>query len=154
MLDCLSCLRNEYKLKPQVVLADGFFSTDKIIKRLVDYGWPLVFRWKSNRKLNNTRIKELIPRGYGDFQGYLKNGTKVKIFRRRNRFYETNRMLMTMQNIVKLYKSRWIIEETFRILKVCIGLKRCQQHSITLQELFIYCCFVALFLVINNLNKF
>lgn len=142
-LQGLGILRNTFKLKPKVVLADGFYSADKIVKRLTDYGWPLVERWRNNRKLNGNRIKTLIPRGFGDYQGYLQKGAKVKIFRRRNRFYITNRMLLSMKDAVRLYKKRWTIEETFRILKTQLGLNRCQQHSLKSQELFLFICMIA-----------
>lgn len=142
-LQGLGILRNTFKLKPKVVLADGFYSADKIVKRLTDYGWSLVERWRNNRKLDGNRIKALIPRGFGDYKGELQNGTKVKIFRRRNRFYITNRMLLSMQNAVKLYKKRWTIEEAFKILKSQIGLNRCQQHSLKSQELFLFLCMIA-----------
>lgn len=136
----LSRVRNEFKLKPKVVLADGAFSVDKLVKRITDYGWSFAMRWRSDRKLSEEKIRKRIPRGYGDSIGLLPNGTKVKIFRRKKRFYETNRMLWTMQDIVSIYKKRWTIEETFKILKHCIGLNRCQQHSIVLQEIFIWMC--------------
>lgn len=139
----LSRIRNEFKLKPEVVLADGAFSIDKLVKRVTDYGWAFVMRWRANRKLNEQQIKKEIPRGYGSSKGLLKNSTKVKIFRRKNRFYETNRMLWDMQDIVKLYKLRWTIEETFKILKHCVGIHRCQQHSIELQEIFVWMCLVS-----------
>lgn len=139
----LSRLRNEFQLRPKVVLADGEYCADKVVKRLTDYGWAFVFRWKCNRKLSNQQIKIRIPRGYGSSIGKLKNHTKVKIFRRKDRFYETNRMLFEMKDIVKLYKIRWTIEETFRILKSVIGIHRCQQHSIKSQEIFLWMCMIA-----------
>lgn len=139
----LSRIRNEFKLKPKIVLADGAFSVDKLVKRVTDYGWSFVMRWRRNRKLNDEQIKRQIPRGYGNSSGLLQNGTKVKIFRRKNRFYETNRMLWTMQDIVKQYKLRWRIEETFKAIKHCVGIHRCQQHSIALQEIFIWQCLLA-----------
>lgn len=142
-LQGLGILRNTFKLKPKLVLADGFYSADKVVKRLTDYGWPLVERWKCNRKLDGNRIKTLIPRGFGEYQGCLQNGTKVKIFRRKNRFFITNRMLLSMKDAVKLYKKRWTIEETFRILKTQLGLNRCQQHSLKSQELFLFVCMIA-----------
>ena len=119
----ISRLRNEFGLKPEVVLADGEYCADKVVKRLTDYNWAFVFRWKCNRKLSNQQIKLRIPRGYGSSIGKLKNKTKVKIFRRKERYYETNRMLFEMKDVVRLYKIRWKIEETFKILKHrCLGL--------------------------------
>src|SRR3989339_1535850 len=113
-LQGLGILRNTFKLKPKVVLADGFYSADKVVKRLTDYGWPLVERWRCNRKLDGLKIKQQIPRGFGDYQGFLQNGSKVKIFRRKNRFYITNRMLLSMNDAVKLYKKRWTIEKILK----------------------------------------
>ena len=142
-LQGLGILRNTFKLKPKVVLADGFYSADKVVKRLTDYGWPLVERWRCNRKLAGIKIKSLIPRGFGNYQGYLQNGCKVKIFRRKNRFYIANRRLLSMQDSVKLYKKRWTIEETFKLLKSQIGLNRCQQHSLKSQEIFLFLCMIV-----------
>jgi hypothetical protein len=139
----MSRLRNEFKLKPEVVLADGEYCADKVVKRLTDYNWAFVFRWKCNRKLSNQQIKIRIPRGYGSSIGKLKNHTKVKIFRRKKRYFESNRMLWNMKDIVKLYKIRWKIEETFRILKSVIGIHRCQQHSIKAQEVFLWICMIT-----------
>lgn len=139
----LSRIRNEFRLKPSVVLADGAFSIDLLVKRITDYGWAFAMRWRSDRKLSNVQIRKQIPRGYGDSIGLLKNGTKVKVFRRRKRFYETNRMLWEMQDIVRIYKKRWRIEETFKILKHCVGINRCQQHCMLFQEIFVWMCLVA-----------
>lgn len=140
----LSLLRNRHKLKPQAVLFDGAFSTDKILKRLEDYGWPCVARFRNNRKLGNKGVQKLIARGYGDVQGRLKNGVKVKVFRRKNRFFVCNRMTWTMREAISLYKKRWKIEEVFRAVKGLLGLNRCQQHSMMAQSMYLFVCF-ALF---------
>lgn len=137
-LEGLSRLRNRYEVKPKVVLADGAFSTDNMFKRLEGYGWPTVMRFKNNRKLDSLGIRQWIPRGYGETQGSLKNGVKLKVFRRKNRFFACNRMLWQAEKALALYKRRWRIEETFRILKTCLGLKRCQQHSMKAQALFVF----------------
>lgn len=138
----LSLLRNRYRLKPQAVLADGAFSTDKLFKRLEDYGWPCVMRIRTNRKLGKLRVDKAIARGYGDIQGRLKNGTKLKVFRRKNRFFACNRMLWSMQKALSFYKRRWKIEETFRALKTCLPLKGCQQHSMQAQTLYLFLAFL------------
>lgn len=136
----ISLLRNTHKIRPEMVLADGAFFTNETAKLLNDYGWEFVMRFNKARKLSNETIKKLIPRGYGSEKGILKNGTKVKVFRRKNRFYTCNRMLRTMIEIVKSYALRWKIEEVFRVLKVCLGLNRCQQHSLVSQEIYIFMC--------------
>jgi hypothetical protein len=137
-LEGLSLLRNRYQLKPEAVLADGAFSTDKLLKRLKDYGWPTTMRFNRCRKLGNERLTRLIPRGYGHSEGFLKNGVKVKVFRRKNRFFVCNRMLWSMQKAVALYKRRWKVEETFRALKTCLPLNGCQQHSMRAQVLYLF----------------
>jgi IS4 transposase len=138
----LSLLRNTYELRPETVLADGAFLTDETAKLITDYGWAMVMRFNKARKLSNTPIRKLIPRGYGEVTGTLKNGTKLKVIRRKNRFYTCNRMLRSMKDILKLYVSRWKIEEIFRVLKSCIGLNRCQQHSLESQAIYVFMCLV------------
>ena len=142
-LNFLGRLRNEFKIKPEIFVADGAYDVDKLIKRLTDYGWPCIIRCRSNRNLSKRRVNKLIPRGYGEAKGYLRNRTKVKVFRRKNRYFICNRMLMSMQKAVRYYNTRWKVEESFRFLKSCIGIKRCQQHRTISQEIFIWMCLIA-----------
>lgn len=138
-----SQLRNGYGLKPDAVLADGAYCTDKLLALLENYGWRTAMRFKSNRKLDGVKISKLIPRGYGEAQGRLKNGVKVKVFRRKDRFYVCNRMLWDMAKLVETYKRRWKIEEVFRGLKGLLHLDGCQQHSMQAQALYVYVCFLV-----------
>ena len=138
----LSLLRNTYEIRPKLVLADGAFFTEQTAKVITDYGWALVMRFNKARLLSNTPIRKLIPRGYGETIGELKNHTKLKTIRRKGRFYTCNRMLWDFKKILKLYASRWKIEETFRVLKGCIGLNLCQQHSLESQKIYILMCLV------------
>lgn len=142
-MDFVGKLRNEFHIRPEILVADGAYDINKLIKRLTDYGWPCMIRCRSNRTLFKTSIKKLIPRGFGETKGFLKNQTKVKIFRRKNRFFICNRMLMSMKKAVNYYNLRWKIEESFRFLKSCIGIKRCQQHRTISQEIFIWMCLIA-----------
>ena len=50
---------------------------------------------------------------------------------------------MSMQKAVNYYKIRWKVEESFRFLKSCIGIKRCQQHRTIFQKIFIWMCLIA-----------
>jgi len=139
-LEGLSRIRNHFQLKPSVVLFDAAYMTDKTAKRLQDYGWPFVSRFKKNRKLSNQRIRAAIPRGYGTSEGHLSNGVKVKVLRRKHFFVVCNRMTWSSEKILATYKIRWKIEETFRVLKTCLNLQGCQQHSIRAQALYLFVC--------------
>lgn len=139
-LQGMSLLRNRYELRPEAVLADGAFSTDDTLKRLTDYGWVFVMRGRNNRSVSGCAVKHLIPRGYGETEGFLKNGVKLKIVRDRKHFLFCNRMLLERQAIQALYRLRWKIEEVFRVLKSGIGLDGCQQHSMQAQGIFVAAC--------------
>jgi Transposase DDE domain len=143
-LEGLSRLRNEAELKPLLILGDGAFGTEEIVKRVTDYGWPCIFRLKNNRILSGKKIKQLIPRGYGEAGAKLDNGVKVKVVRRKNHFLQCNRMSWNMGKIRSDYAKRWQIEETFRILKSCLHLSGCQQHTVSRQVLYVLLCCVAL----------
>lgn len=136
----LSLLRNRYHLKPQRVLADGAYSTNALIKRVTDYGWPCIVRIGRDRKLDGKPVRRLIPRGYGTVCGKLKNGTPLKIVRSGKHFLASNRMMLEGRVIRNLYAIRWKIEEVFRALKSCIGLEGCQQHSMRAQAVYILLC--------------
>lgn len=143
-INFLGRLRNEFQVRPEIFVADGAYDVDKLVKLITDYGWACIIRCRSSRTLSKVKVKKLIPRGYGEAKGELKNKTKVKIFRRKERFFIGNRMLMSMKKAVEYYTRRWLIEEMFRFLKSCIGIKRCQQHRTIFQEIFIWMCLMAL----------
>ena len=91
-----------------------------------------------------TEFKEIDLRG-GEiiFHKEGKYGLKVKVVRRPNRVFITNRVSLNWQEILEYYGERWTIEETFRFLKSCIGLDRCQQHTIKAQGIYIWGCFLS-----------
>jgi hypothetical protein len=136
-LQGIGILRNRHVLRPKAILADEAFSTDGTLKRLTDYVWTFVMRGRNNRSVSASAVKCLIPRGYGETEGFLKNGVKLKIVRDRKHFLFCNRMMLERQAIQALYRLRWKIEEVFRVLKSGIGLDGCQQHSIRAQGSFV-----------------
>lgn len=139
-LEGMSVLRNRFQLKPKAVLADGAYSTDETLKRLTDYCWRFVMRSRNTRKVSGTQVKQLIPRGFGETEGFLKNGTKVKVVRDRKHFLFCNRMMLSRKEVQTLYRFRWKIEEVFRVLKSKLCLGGCQQHSMRSQGVFISAC--------------
>ena len=133
-----SLLRNRHGLKPEVTLADAAFASREIAKRLNDYNWAFVLGWQGNRKLSGVNIRKAIPRGYGEADGYLPNGTKVKAVRRKKKFLICNRLLKSAPDIWAWYRRRWRVEEVFRILKSCLHLSGCQQHSERAQACYLF----------------
>lgn len=154
VLNALSRLRNEFGLKPEIVIADAGFSTLETLKRLNNYGWSFVMKTKKSYKLGKKKIKHELQGGYKSKIDNLSNGVKVKAVRRPNRVFITNRVSLTTQEILEYYGERWIIEEVFRFLKSCIGLDRCQQHTIKAQGIYIFGCFISYALIEAIKDKF
>ncbi len=142
-LNGFSLLRNQTSLKPLVTLGDAGYGSQEIVKRLSDYGWPCIFRFKKNQKLSEQPIPQLIPRGYGEITGTLENHTKIKVIRHKKHFLQCNRLSWTRAKIRSCYAKRWHIEEVFRILKSCIHLSGCQQSSMPRQGFYVLLCCVA-----------
>jgi hypothetical protein len=153
VLNGLSRLRNEFKLKPKMVIADAGFSTLETLKRINNYRWGFVMKTKKSYKLGNKQIKRQIQGGYGTKIGTLSNGVKVKVVRRPNRVFITNRVSLSWQEILEYYGERWTIEETFRFLKTCIGLDRCQQHTIIAQGIYTFGCLAAYSIISSISDK-
>jgi hypothetical protein len=139
-LDGISQLRNRFKLRPEKVLFDAAYFSNKVTKRLSDYGWAFVSRFSKARKLSGEPINKQIQRGYGKIDGTLSNGIRVNVVRRKGYFVATNRMLWESEKVIQAYKERWKVEECFRILKSCLKLNGCQQHSMRAQALYIIMC--------------
>lgn len=151
-LEGLSVLRNKYKLKPEYTIADGGFGTQNISKRLNDYRWGFVIKGKKNYSLNKRQFKYQIQRGCGSTTGFLNNGVKIKVVKRPKRFFMCNRMLLTDEEVLAVYKMRWRIEETFRFLKSCVGLNGCHQHSMQAQAIYVLGC-LALYAVFETIRS-
>jgi transposase len=65
------------------------------------------------------------------------------MIRRTNRVFITNRVSLPIEEVLQYYGERWKIEEVFRFLKSCLGLNRCQQHSIRAQAIYTFGCLTA-----------
>ena len=128
-LDLLEYARNTLKIQPDYVLMDGFYSADKILKRLHEWNWLYVMRVKNNRLLNETQIKKLHKNPYWEETGVLSCKLTVRIVRDEKRYFITNDMNGSRQDVVDLYGKRWKIEEVFRVLHSELGLDQCESRS-------------------------
>lgn len=126
--EMLSNIRNHKKLKPEYVLFDAHYATKQILKLLDGYGWRYICNIPKNRHVGGKAVKHQIMGGYGSFIGTAWYGGKVKVFRRKSKFYLTNRLGMNYEELRNFYKYRVIIEEVFRILKQECGIIGCQMR--------------------------
>lgn len=122
----LSWYRNKISKQIKYVAFDSGFASEKVFKRINDYGWCFVTRLPKSRQFNGKKIFKTHRGGYWNKVGYLSNGFKVKAVRRKDKFYITNKLNLEANKIVEMYRKRAIIEEVFRVLKQECHWSRCQ----------------------------
>ena len=135
-LAMISYARNTLKIKPDFVLFDSWYSAKAIMKRLTDYGWGFVSRIKRNRLFNGKKLSLYRLNPYWNEAGLLAGGLKVRIVKNGKKFFVTNRLSLTRNQILEIYRSRQSIEEVNKQLKY-IGLNDCQCLSFKAQKQYV-----------------
>ena len=125
-LELLSYARNRLKCKPQFVLFDSWYPAQRLLKRLEDYGWYFVCQLKKNRTFEGVALHAYRQHPYWHAVGYLSGGLKVLVVRHRRKYYVTNRLLLTAQEVRAHYRKRQEVEEVIRVLKSQLRLEACQ----------------------------
>lgn len=128
-LRLLSWARNQWGQKPQCVLFDSGFCSERMLKRIDAYGWAFICRIPKTRKFEGKQLWRYKQQGYWNAVGHLACGVKVKAIRRKDKFFICNRLSWEADEIVAWYRKRHTIEETFRILKGHCHWKGCQLRS-------------------------
>ncbi len=136
-LRLLSWARNRLRWNPRCVLFDAGFASQRLLKRIDDYGWPFVCRIPKNRKLGEKKLFQYKKQGYWHEIDYLSNGLKVLAVRRASKFYICNRVTWSAQGVIEWYGKRHTIEETFKILKGVCHWKGCQFNDSLKYERFL-----------------
>jgi len=126
-------LAHKREVKPQVIIADSWYSSLDNVKLIRDLGWIWVMGLRKNRVVNHGVSLEslVIPdeglrvhlRGYGWIMVYrfaAKNG--------RTDYIGTNMEDSTREKVEDLVKRRWNIEVFHRELKQTCGLENCQSR--------------------------
>jgi hypothetical protein len=125
-LELLSYARNRLKGKPHFVLFDSWYPAKRLLTRLKDYGWYFVCQLKKNRTFEGVALHAYRSHPYWHAVGYLSGGLKVLVVRPRRKYYVTNRLLLTAQEVRAHYRTRQEVEEVIRVLKSQLGLEACQ----------------------------
>jgi hypothetical protein len=125
-LELLSYARNRLKCQPQFVLFDSWYPATRLLKRIRDYGWYFVCQLKKNRTFDGVSLSAYRQHPYWQAVGALSGGMKVFVVRYRRKYYVTNRLSLTAQEVRKHYKIRHEVEEVIRVLKSQLSLEACQ----------------------------
>jgi Transposase DDE domain len=125
-LELLSYARNRLQCKPHFVLFDAWYPSKKLLKRMRDYGWYFVCQRKKNRRFEGRALRSYKQQPYWHALGSLSGGLKVLVVRYRRKYYATNRLTLTAQEVRMLYRNRHEVEEGIKVLKSQLSLEACQ----------------------------
>ncbi len=125
-LELLSYARNKLHIKPDYVLFDSWYPAQRLLRRIVMYGWYFATQLKKNRKFNGVSLKKQRWSPYYNAIGELSGGIRVLVVRHRKKFYATNRLSLPPKELRVVYKKRQGVEEVIKFLKSVLGLQRCQ----------------------------
>jgi len=146
-LELLSYARNFLQLKPKYVTFDSWYSSKKILKRLNYYKWTFVSQIKKNRKFNGTQLKLYKKNPYWMEQGHILGDIKILVVRNGKKYFITNDLDLSKKEILSLYRTRWSIENMFRMLYDKLGLEECQSISLHSQSAHIHLCLMSFVLL-------
>jgi hypothetical protein len=125
-LELLSYGRNRLGVRPKFVLFDSWYPSKEILKRIKDYGWYFVCQVKKNRRFEGMALRDYKKQPYWQASGYLSGGIKVFVVRYRSKYYATNRLSLSGEQVRELYKIRHGVEEVIKALKDKLSLEGCQ----------------------------
>ncbi len=137
-VEMLSYAKKVLKIKPDWVLMDGFYSTDKVLKCLHAWQWTYVMRVKKNRVLDGKQIYTLYRHPYWQQIGALSCKLRVRIIRHGKRYFVTNDLTVEKKTVLERYGDRWKIEEVFRVLHSELGIDECESRSRSAQTTHFY----------------
>lgn len=155
-------IENYKKIQFAMVLMDGLYPSEEMLKLLDSLSIKFIMRLPKNRKIKRS-INELETKIGDHWQYKLKGNTRIKLFegfiqgvwryvtayKQKNRRceYETRYLISnfkeTAEKILAWYRYRWTIEKFFRTVKQKLGIQDCQSRSIEGQKNHIWAVFAA-----------
>lgn len=130
-------------IKPKYVTFDSWYAADKIFKAVRKCRWKFITQIKSNRKLNGIPLKEIQRNPYWMMLGKITGGTKVIVVRNGKKYFATNDLALSKQEILSRYKGRWEIETIFKALHSKLRLDECQFRKLDSQIAHFHLCLMA-----------
>lgn len=132
-----------WKLKPKRVLFDSWYASDELLNLVHRYRWTFVSQLKKNRIISGAPINQDLTEEGDQVVSAVTGLVMGKIVRHDDKFFLTNDLTLTLDQILSEYGFRWQIEDIFRFLKTELHLEECQVRSKTAQETHLFSCLVA-----------
>ncbi|MEW6610422.1 MAG: transposase [Patescibacteria group bacterium] len=151
-LDLLSYARNFLQLQPKYVVFDSWYASKDILKRLNRWGWTFVCQLKKNRLLNGVQLQRVHRNPYWMERGVIYGNLEVLIVRHGKKYFATNDLTSSKQDILSRYKTRWSIETMFRLLHGKLGMDQCEARSLRAQTAHIALCLMS-FLILERVKQ-
>ena len=146
-LELLAYARNFLHLQPKYVTFDSYYAAKKVLQRLMKYQWIFYTQLKKNRKFNGTQLKRSQRNPYWMAPGTIDGNLTVLIVRHGKKYFATNDLTTSKQEMRSRYKTRWSIETMFRVLYDQLGLEECASRSLRSQTAHITLCLMSFLLL-------
>jgi len=130
-------------LKPDYITFDSWYAAKEIFETIKQHRWEFVTQIKSNRKLNGIPLKEVQRNPYWMMTGKIAGGIKVVVVRNGKKYFATNDLASSRQEVLSRYKGRWTIETIFKALHSKLGLDKCQSRKLSAQVAHFNLCLMA-----------
>lgn len=132
-LELLKYAQETLGIQPKFVVFDAWYASGVILKTLDRWGWTFVTQLKKNRKFQGVPLNHYRRNPYWMEQGTLSGGMQVLVVRNGKRYFVTNDVLLSKEELLRRYRNRWKIEDTFRLLHMKLGIGECQAQSVKAQ---------------------
>lgn len=137
------------KIKPKYVVFDSWYAAAKVFKTSKECHCKFVTQLKNNRTLNGVPLREIQRNPYWIIEGRLNGGLKVIVVRHGAKYFATNDLSLSKQDILSCYRGRWEIETAFRVLHSKLGFDQCQSRKLEAQAAHFHLCLMA-YIVLEN----
>jgi putative transposase len=130
-------------IKPQYVLMDSWYSSNRLLKQIRGYGWHFITRVKKNRKFEGKQLSKHWPHRFGHAEGELACGLKVLIVKDGKRYLATSDLELSLKQVKAIYGNRQQIEEFFRVMRDQLRWGKCPARSKAAQVAHIHMSMMA-----------
>lgn len=142
-LELLSYARNTLRLQPKYITFDSWYTAKKILKRLKKYRWTFYSQLKKNRTFEGKRADKFSSTRFWTAKGKLDGDMQVVVVKHNGKYFVTNNLKADKYVILEQYKTRWVIENMFRMLEYKLGIDECQTISLQAQVAHAYMSMMA-----------